>query len=448
MHIRHSVINLVCRLYVLFFFLTTIAALASTPHYVFAHYMVCYSEYGANLEGYKQEIQAAQAAGIDGFALDVGAWSGSDWYYKTNVELIYDAAQNMNSGFKLFFSVDMANTNDIVQMISSYAKRTNSFYYNGGLVVSTFGGNDMDWTNSIFQPLQTMGISNIFFVPDFQPSGVSAQTLKAGVSALITKYNYISGLFDFACGLPSDINNINASFQQACRGDGKLFIAGFSPSYWGCAQTTTGRSYFESQGGEGTILQWNWILQNQPDWVEIVTWNDLNESTYINPLAAPDQYYSSPPKRYTHAGYLELSKQYISWYKTGVAPAINQDSLFYFYRTHSTNAVASDIKDIQVTNLLGDVQDVIYNTLFLTAPAQLNVMSGTNSVTYSLSAGLQQVRTPFAPGTQTFTVTRNGFQVLSVQGPQILSSITNYDYFPASGFAYGLSAPTKLTAKP
>jgi glycosyltransferase involved in cell wall biosynthesis len=147
-----------------------------------------------------------------------------------------------------------------------------------------------------------------------------------------------------------------------------------------------------------------------------------------------------------HAGYTDLTKRYISWYKTGVPPATNQDVLYYFYRIHSMNLVATH--DIPVTWLLGDVSDVVYNTLFLTAPAQLLVSSGTNSATYSLGSGLQQIRTPFAPGTQTFTVMRNGNPVASVQGPPILSSITNYDYFPASGYAYGLQAPTNLVAHP
>ena len=197
-------------------------------------------------------------------------------------------------------------------------------------------------------------------------------------------------------------------------------------------------------------MQWQAIIANQPDWVEITTWNDFNESTYISPISNPGQYEAQVqvPMRYSHAGYLELAKRYIAWYKTGVPPATNQDALFYFYRTHSTNLAASATNDIPVTWFFGDVADVIYNTLFLTAPAQLNVVSGTNSVTYSLGAGLQQVRTPFAPGTQTFAVTRNGTPVLSVQGPPILSQITNYDYFPASGFAYGLPAPGNLTAKP
>jgi glucan endo-1,3-alpha-glucosidase len=221
-------------------------------------------------------------------------------------------------------------------------------------------------------------------------------------------------------------------------------MAGYTPNYWGSGQVTAGRRYYESDGGEGTISQWQSIILNQPDWVEMVTWNDFNESTYSSPMANPAQYIPGfqPLTRYCHAGYLELSKRYIAWYKTGQPPAITNDSLFYFYRIHSTNLVASN--DIPVTWFFGDVADVIYNTLFLTTPAQLVIGSGTNFYTNALGAGLQQIRTPFAPGPQTFTLKRNGAVVIATNGPPILSQIQLYDYFPASGYGYSLNPPQAL----
>jgi len=420
---------------------TTRPAQASGPHYVFAHYMVCYALYGQDVQGFQQEIKDAQAAGIDGFALDAGIWNGdAAWHYRTNVEMMYEAAESLNSGFKLFFSVDMNLTNDIIQMVSAYANRPNSFYYNGQLVLSTFLENGFWWTNAIFQPLRTMGISNIFFIPFFNTENEPWPT-PAGVSNVLTKYSFINGQFEFAGGCPSDIVFLDNVFFQGCTNFGKLFMAGAMPNYWGCNQQNVGRPFFESQGGEGIITEWNWIIQNQPDWVEITTWNDLNESTYVNPLPTPDQYYQSVPKRYSHAGYLELTKRYISWYKTGQPPPINQDALYYYYRIHSTNCIASDTNDVPVSVFLGGVQDVIYNTVLLTAPANLEIISGTNYITNSLPAGLSNLRTPFAPGSQQFTLRRTGREVLTVQGPNVLSQITNYDYFPATGYAY----PPNLT---
>jgi glucan endo-1,3-alpha-glucosidase len=217
-------------------------------------------------------------------------------------------------------------------------------------------------------------------------------------------------------------------------------MAGYSPSYWGCNwPTNTGRPYYETDGGEGTIMQWQWIIANQPDWVEMVTWNDFNESTYMTPLANPNLYESGfqTPIRFSHAGYLALSRHYITWYKTGQEPAISQDALYYFYRTHSTNAVASDPNDSPVCFFPnnGPVQDDIYTTTFLTGPAQLVVASGGTLTTNAAPAGISSQRTPFAPGAQTFTLQRSGGPPLAVQGPNVLAQITNYDYFTASGFA-------------
>ena len=61
---------------------------AASPHYVFAHYMVCFATYGESIQAYQREIQEAQAAGIDGFALNVGAWDNIQSYYKNRVALI------------------------------------------------------------------------------------------------------------------------------------------------------------------------------------------------------------------------------------------------------------------------------------------------------------------------------------------------------------------------
>ncbi|MGO8697760.1 MAG: endo-1,3-alpha-glucanase family glycosylhydrolase [Limisphaerales bacterium] len=419
-------------------------ASGSTNHFVFAHYMVCYADYGDVLQGFMNDIQDAQAAGIDGFALNCGEWNGPDWYYQARVKMMYQAAEQLGTGFKLFFSVDESNTNDIVAMLSSQADEPNSFYYQGKMVVSTSGQNSVDWPGSVFQPLADEGI-DVFFVPYFLvQAGVPVSY--NSVSNLLAQDSYLDGLYYFAAGLVSVITNRNMSYGQACKGAGKLFMGGYSPSYWGCAQPTAGRQYFETQGGEGTIAEWMWIITNQPDWVEISTWNDFNESTYSLAVTNPVQYESEllTPCRYSHDGYLELSKHYISWYKTAQEPPITNDALFYFYRTHSTNLVALNTNEIPVTAFNGDVQDVIYNTLFLTAPAQLTIASGTNLFTNALAAGLQQLRTPFSPGPQIFTLTRNGTTVLTVQGPPVLSQIQVYDYFPASGYAYGAIPPPGL----
>jgi glucan endo-1,3-alpha-glucosidase len=423
----------------------------SSPHYVFAHYMVCFATYGRTVAGYEREIQEAQAAGIDGFILDIGAWNDPSFMnYNQGVALMYNAAEQLGTGFKLSFFVEFSQPTNIVNLVETYANRTNTLWYKGGVVLSSWGMNavpslgwpGLDWTNGVLNPLRSAGYP-VFFIPHFWPVNAHELPSYADAQFLLNQDgSFIQGLFLFgAAGLPYQLAQCNSNYTVALHAAGKTFMASYCPNYWGNAQPSAGRRYFESDGGEGTILQWKSIIQNQPDWVNLVTWSDFAESTYCSPVMNPEQQvfgegFLATPHRYCHAGYLELSKHYISWYKTGQEPPIDQDALFYFYRTHRQNAVATDTNDVPVTWFFGDIQDTIYTTSFLTTPAQLEINSGGTLTTNSLAAGIQSVRTAFAPGFQTFTLRRNGTEVLFTKGPSIMTQITNYDFFPASGYAY------------
>jgi glycosyl hydrolase family 71 len=423
-----------------------------TPHYVFAHYMVCFATYGETLAGYEREIQEAQAAGIDGFALNVGAWDNVQGYYKTRVALMYNAAEQLGTGFKLFFSVDFEDPTNIVSMVEAYAKRTNTFRYQGRIVLSSYGHNDVpskgwqgvDWTNAIIGKLRQDGYP-VFFVPYFFSDPVHELPDYSHAVQILNKYaRILDGLFYWgAAGLAPQLAQSNSNYVAAVHAAGKVAMASVAPHYWGCKQPGSGRRYYEFDGGEGPALLWASIVTNQPDWVEICTWNDFTESTYVSPATDPGQYSSelAAPTRFCHAGYLELSRRYIQWYKTGQPPAIDSDAMYYFYRSHPKSAVAANTNDVPVTWWFGNCQDTLYATLFLVNPAQLEIDSGSNFTTNSLAAGMSQVRVPFAPGPQKLTLWRGGNQVLSVQGPDIQTNIQVYDFFPASGFAPGKPAP-------
>jgi len=430
---------------------------AAAPHYVFAHYMVCFATYGQNLDGYKREIQEAQAAGIDGFALNVGAWDDVQVYYKQRVELMYQAAEQLGTGFKLFFSVDFEDPTNTVAMVEAYAKRPNTFYYKNKIVLSSYGHNDVptqgwtgvNWTNILGQ-LNKDGYP-VFFIPYFFSYYVhELPNYDDGVGVMQKYSSILDGLFWYgAAGLPDQLAQCNSNYNAAVHSFGKPFMASVAPHYWGENQNGIGRRYYDFSGGAGIVNEWQNILAIQPDWVEIVTWNDFNESSYLAPVDDPGVYFSElqTPHRYSHKAYLELSKRYISWFKNGTDPGIHQDGLFYFYRVHSTNAVALNTNDVPVTWWFGNAKDSIFMTALLTAPAQLEISSGGSVTTNSLPAGLNQIDTPFAPGQQIFKLFRDGRQLVSLQGPDVLSQITNYDFFPASGFAYytnSISPPGNL----
>jgi glucan endo-1,3-alpha-glucosidase len=419
------------------------------PKRVFAHYMVCYPTYSATVAGYEREIREAMNAGIDGFVLNVGAWS-KEPYYATRCAAIYEAAKKVSADFKLFFSIDdqvLRTPEDFKDIVRTYAAHPNQFTHEGRPVVSTFGGSS-GLRKTVLDPLRAEGI-NVFFVPFFYPQpNVTELPDWATVEAHIEKNApHVDGLFYFgAAGLPETLAQCNAYYAQALRAKGKLFMASVAPFYWGARQGN--RRYFEFRGAQGLAVQWEKIIEIQPEWVEIVTWNDFAES-YLCPISDPGQYNAEMkfPPRPSHAAYLEFCKDYIRWYKTGQRPRIVRDELFYFYRPHPKDAVATQeevnaapeylrgITTKPVTEFNGEVNDELFVTVRLTAPAQLTITTGTRVTTHALEAGQSHVQAPFDLGPQRFELRREGKLIISADGPAITGKPAWFNFFNHAGYA-------------
>ncbi len=411
-------------------------------HFVFAHYMVCFAAQGERVEDYKREIQEAQAAGIDGFALNCGAWHDEP-HYPRRTKSIYQAAEELGTGFKLFFSVDFAGLGRhppgefesyVLDMVKTYGHHRSQFRVDGRTVVSTFAGEQgVEWKKDILAPLKAAGY-DVFLVPFFYPRPrVTELPDEATVRQHYRRWaDVVDGMFYFGgAGTAPQIAASNAAYAKVLGEAGKTCMCSFSPMYWGAAQPD--RRYYETCGGEGVELQWKSIIEYQPDWVEIVTWNDFSES-YVCPVASSGQSVPSYlTSRSSHAGYLELSRYYIEWYKTGRQPPL-KDALFWFYRVHPKDTVA--VGDRRVTARHGPVADDLYVTTMLTARAELRVTSGGRKSVHPLSTGIQHLRIPFSCGAQHFAVYRDERSVLSGDGEPIVDRIKSYDFFPASGFAY------------
>jgi glucan endo-1,3-alpha-glucosidase len=82
-----------------------LAAPAGAQKMVFAHYMVTNQDYQGNTDptqelkiaAYEREIQQAQAAGIDGFARNVGGWRNQNYYIVYSAQM-FEAAARLNTG--------------------------------------------------------------------------------------------------------------------------------------------------------------------------------------------------------------------------------------------------------------------------------------------------------------------------------------------------------------
>jgi glucan endo-1,3-alpha-glucosidase len=400
---------------------------------VFAHYMLCCGSFGGGVEAAERDIRLAQEMGLDGFALNAGGWSREP-HYQRSAAAMFEAAERLGTGFALFFSADMCcglSADDIRDMVQTYGNRPNYFRKEGRIVLSTFAGEgagDAFWRNEVLAPLRDAGFP-VFFVPAFYP--VTARGRPADEVARWG--DLVDGLFRFnpdttPFGTPSAVAT-NEAYARALGAAGKLFLAGYYPFYWGAFQSSAGRRYFEYRGGLGTERQWRSIIAVQdPSWVEIVTWNDPNESYLIAPADDPDGFHKP------HLAFAELNRYFIAWFKSGVRPIITKDALFYFYRAHGKSLAAPDDPAGPVTRLYGEPEDAIYVTTALTAPAALRVESGGARSEHRLEAGLSHLAVPFAAGAQHFELWRNGRRLNAIDGEPIAASITRYNFFYTTGF--------------
>jgi hypothetical protein len=150
---------------------------------------------------------------------------------------------------------------------------------------------------------------------------------------------------------------------------GKLYMAPICFQFWGA---NAGR-YYEYSGYSGMRKMWmDAITVSHPEAVEIVTWNDFTEGSYVSPIDDPASYpgandlgaSAALPSTlhyfHTHRGATELLAYFIEWYKTGRQPVTQKDRVYWAHRTIVGNR-DNGIK------LYGDVKDVIYVTANLTA---------------------------------------------------------------------------------
>jgi glucan endo-1,3-alpha-glucosidase len=454
---------------------------ASAQRLVFAHYMLANQDYEPddptgerNIASYEREIRQAQSIGIDGFALNAGGWFKEPRYIKRASEM-FEAAYRLKSNFKLMFSADMCCSNsaeDVEDMMRRFAnnQRYTGIYFkhNGKFVLTTFAGSNLG--PEFWQQLRTdlehashpsqrsapgalsyaNGISSsapipLELIPSFFWGGElpRATDIQEGLASYA---KIIDGAFYWGiAGVPAlghspDQIPSSEAYASALHNAGKLYMAPICFQFWGA---NAGR-YYEYSGYSGMRSMWmDAIHISHPDWVEIITWNDFIEGTYVSPIDDPARYGQAndlgasvaPPSTsnyfHSHRGATELLKFFIQWYKAGQQPAIKKDSVFWAYRpqlaTRQPNA--PDIK------LYGPVADVVYLTANLTAPAVIHVSFGRISKSIDLAAGSTDIQVPMATGSNPhFKLTRGSSKLIEASGDDpVVASAPYPDYYYSTG---------------
>jgi hypothetical protein len=450
---------------------------ASAQRVVFAHYMLANQDYAPGdadseqvIASYQREIREAQAIGIDGFALNAGGWLREPRYIRRASEM-FEAAYRLHSNFKLMFSADMCCRNDAVDLEDMMRRFANNdrysalyFKWNGRYVLTTFAGTKFGpaFWKKLRTDLETgshpsdhdapgalQSVSGktsnaplpVFFVPAFFWGGElpRGDDIKTGLGQFA---HVIDGAFYWGiAGVPGqghvpDQLPSSEAYSNALHRSGKLYMAPICFQFWGA---NAGR-YFEYSGYAGMRTMWmNAIQKIHPEWVEIITWNDFVEGTYVSPIDDPAKYAHAndlgssvaPPSMlnffHSHRGATELLAFFIQWYKTGVEPSIVNDSVYWAYRTRIQSSSAGDKGAVKV---FGPLSDVVYIAANLAAPAMLRVSFGELSTSLSLPAGSTDVEVPEIAGyVPRFELMRGSSRIANGIGDDPISAQAPYPNF-------------------
>lgn len=410
-------------------------------HYVFAHYMTCFY---STVDFYKREIELAQRYGIDGFALNCGSWlkpDGKGNYKETNyvyaANRMFQAAKELGTNFKLFMSPDYAcslknhSVAYVSDMLKRYYKHPNLFRYKGKAVLSGYGASPKKYIPAISK-LRENGYE-FYFVPAINNKRYAMAWSMETVLGFFRDNPSLDGIFNFSCD--DTVQNIiqeNATARRGTIFEDKIYMAGTCPAY----NSPNLRDY---RGVRGYSLIWDSLIKDSADWVEIVTWNDYAEDSNLMPF----HWYGSSGKTITSKeyfnrdeSYLDITKYYAEYFKTGIEPKITQDKIYFTYRVRSkyqTKVWDKKIKkwdDVRFASypydqLHDDVKDLIYVTSFLKDKATLEIKVGRISKIYKLDKGISYSEFPHQAGVPQFILSRSKKELINVFGrKQIISEIT------------------------
>ncbi|RYC93703.1 hypothetical protein BFJ63_vAg3341 [Fusarium oxysporum f. sp. narcissi] len=305
---------------------------------VFAHFMIGNTEQYTNAD-FVNDITKAQEAHIDGFVLNIAY---DDATNDRSIPMAFDAAGSL--GFKLLFSFDYAGNGDwpmdeVISLINKYSSHSAHFKRGSQPLVSTFEGFNRakDWST-------IKDKTNCYFMPSWSSVGAK-RAVRTGET---------DGLFSWAAWPegPNTIDmEVDASYLIFL--NGSSYMMPISPWFY-----TNLPGYNKNWLWRGDSLwhdRWNLAFTlvsqdqwpGQPEYLQIISWNDYGESHYVGPLndkayvafdigEAPYNYVKGMP----HDGWRKLLPYAIDTFKNGIA-TINQEVLVAWYRLTPASACAT-----------------------------------------------------------------------------------------------------------
>ncbi|OWZ54809.1 glucan endo-1,3-alpha-glucosidase agn1 [Cryptococcus neoformans c45] len=406
---------------------------SSSTHQVWAHYMVG-NTYPYTASNWASDISAALAAGIDGFALNIG----SDNWQPARVADAYSAAAS--TGFKMFLSLDMtvlscsssSDAANLVSIVQKYANAAAQATYEGKVLVSTFAGSDcaFSWQSDFVDVLSSAGI-DIFFIP----------SIFSDVSTFSSNI-WMDGELNWNSGWPMGAEDITVASDETymtALGD-KVYMPAVSPFFYThFGANSWNKNWLYRSDDWLYCTRWEQLIamRESVKMTEILTWNDYGESSYIGPIqgalpAGSETFVDG----FTHTGLYSLTNYYATAFKTGAYPMITEDEIIMWARPHPHDATASSDPIGRPTGW-SYTDDYLYAVVLTTGSATVTLTSGSITETFSVSAGLTKLKVSLSEGSISGSISRSGRTVASYNAGSAFTYTTspityNFNYFVGS----------------
>jgi hypothetical protein len=368
-----------------------------------------------------EDVRVAARLGIDGFSMDILATSGPIWDRLVNM---MNRAAAVDPGFKILLMPDMVALKsydtqaiDAIRMMASYpaAYRLSD----GRLVVSPYNAQARDaaWWQTQLNQLASEGI-NVAFVPLFQGWFAYKDTFAPisygfgewGVRVPIWNN---PGRFNF----PSDVHQyVPVSFAPVAPQDSRPKSGNFT----------------EAGNSDCFYSEWDSAISKGADWVQLITWSDYSENSHIEPSS-----------RIGYAFY-DKTAYYTTWFKTGAPPAITRDVLYYTFRRHKTDTLATSPQTPNPFTLTGGTpaQNEVEVTAFLKSAGTLEIDIAGSVTSTAVNAGITSFSVPMISGRPVFRLKRNSHVILEGAGQAPINyNIEFQDMLYWSGVITGSAPP-------
>ena len=421
----------ICYAYLLLFFMSSVICLptsgsapskrSSSGPLVFAHYMIIEQPLNGD---YTNDINLAKGAGIDAFAINYGGWNANWEQMEAQLSKFYTQAASLS--FKVFLNFDLTSVTDpamIVRLSNLYHSHDAQLLVDGKPMLSTFQANDpsWDWHSAVLSKLTTTPL----FIP-----GTFSQDPSLAYS---TSKFFADGLFPW---IRTDLSTdddaaLDAAYAANRTATGKKWIAPVAP--WFFKRFSADMNWANKQDDGIFVQKWLHLLKLQPDFIEIVTWNDWGESSYIGPAnpAAENEDGGCYWSFYDHSAFLKMTKFFTRAFhagETSVTVSKDEEDIFMFYRTQPamTNGVN---KILPLPEHADSMHDDVFVVSFLNESASVSLTSGDNKpVTYTAPPGVGKNAVAFGLGNQTLCAQREGGSLnVDKTGPAVSGQWKDYN---------------------